>query len=81
MKNLRTFLLTALSGLLVGASLPLIAQVAVAHAAPGEANAGLAIVIEGQGNGHGRGLSQYGALGWATEYGKDWTWIWSQSAK
>ena len=75
MKNLRTFLLTALSGLLVGASLPLIAQVAVAHAAPGEANAGLAIVIEGQGNGHGRGLSQYGALGWATEYGKDWTWI------
>jgi hypothetical protein len=33
------------------------------------------MVIEGQGNGHGRGLSQYGAVGWATVYGKDWTWI------
>ncbi len=50
-------------------------MVAVARAVPAEANAGLAIVIEGQGNGHGRGLSQYGALGWATEYGKDWKWI------
>ena len=75
MKNLRTFLLIALSGLLVAASLPLIVLVAVVHAAPGEPKAGLAIVIEGQGNGHGRGLSQYGALGWATKYGKDWKWI------
>jgi hypothetical protein len=33
------------------------------------------MVIEGQGNGHGRGLSQYGAVGWSTIYGKDWTWI------
>jgi hypothetical protein len=38
-------------------------------------NVGLAMVIEGQGNGHGRGLSQYGAVGWSTIYGKDWTWI------
>ena len=31
-----------------------------------------AIVIRGHGNGHGRGLSQYGALGWATKYAKTW---------
>lgn len=35
----------------------------------------VAIVIDGQGNGHGRGLSQFGSLGWATIYGRDWTWI------
>ena len=75
MKNLRTTLLLALSGLLVGMSLPLITPAAVVHATPGDPNVGLAIVIEGQGNGHGRGLSQYGAVGWATVYGKDWTWI------
>jgi hypothetical protein len=45
------------------------------RAAPGDVNVGLAMVIEGQGNGHGRGLSQYGAVGWSTIYGKDWTWI------
>ena len=75
MKNLRTTLLIALSGLLAVMSLPLIAPAAVVHATPGDPNIGLAIVIQGQGNGHGRGLSQYGALGWATVYGKDWTWI------
>jgi len=75
MKNLRTTLLIALSGLLAVISLPLIAPAAVVHATPGDPNIGLAIVIQGQGNGHGRGLSQYGALGWATVYGKDWTWI------
>ena len=32
----------------------------------------LAIVIRGHGNGHGRGLSQYGALGWATKLNTDW---------
>ena len=32
----------------------------------------LAIVVRGHGNGHGRGLSQYGALGWATKLGLDW---------
>ncbi len=35
----------------------------------------VAVVIEGQGNGHGRGLSQYGSLGWATIHNRDWTWI------
>ena len=31
-----------------------------------------AFVVRGHGNGHGRGLSQYGALGWATKYSKTW---------
>ena len=32
----------------------------------------LGVVIRGHGNGHGRGLSQYGALGWATKLGTSW---------
>ena len=35
----------------------------------------VAIVVRGKGNGHGRGLSQFGALGWATKLGLDWTGI------
>jgi peptidoglycan hydrolase-like amidase len=35
----------------------------------------VAIVLEGTGNGHGRGMSQWGAYGWAVDEGKDWTWI------
>lgn len=31
-----------------------------------------AIVVRGHGYGHGRGLSQYGALGWATKLSKTW---------
>ena len=31
-----------------------------------------AIIVRGHGFGHGRGLSQYGALGWATKMGKSW---------
>ena len=46
----------------------------VAKAAP-TADEALVVVLEGQGNGHGRGLSQWGSYGWATAYGKDWTWI------
>lgn len=30
------------------------------------------VVIDGRGNGHGGGLSQWGALGWATLYDKTW---------
>jgi hypothetical protein len=29
--------------------------------------------VRGKGFGHGRGLSQYGALGWATKLGASWT--------
>jgi SpoIID/LytB domain protein len=30
------------------------------------------ILVNGKGHGHGRGMSQYGALGWATTYNKTW---------
>jgi peptidoglycan hydrolase-like amidase len=43
-----------------------------ASAAPSDV---VAIVIEGTGNGHGRGMSQWGAYGWAVDEGRDWTWI------
>ena len=75
MMKLRSYLLAALSGMIVATSLTVATRAEPAVAAPGEPSVGLAIVIEGQGNGHGRGLSQYGAVGWATVYGKDWTWI------
>jgi len=75
MMNLRKPLIAAVSGILLASALSWMAPVTPAQAAPGDPNVGLAIVIEGQGNGHGRGLSQYGAVGWSTVYGKDWTWI------
>jgi len=31
-----------------------------------------AVLVRGRGNGHGRGLSQFGAYGWATTYGRSW---------
>ena len=75
MNHLRKSLVAAVSGILLATALSWCVPSAPVHAAPGDPNVGLAIVIEGQGNGHGRGLSQYGAVGWATVYGKDWTWI------
>ncbi|CAB4676949.1 MAG: hypothetical protein F2650_04610 [Actinobacteria bacterium] len=32
----------------------------------------LGVIVRGHGNGHGRGMSQYGALGWATKLGATW---------
>ena len=65
--------LTLASGLTVG-----VAPSSVA-AAPGDPNEAVAIVVNGQGSGHGRGLSQYGALGWAIGrpdgIARDYTWI------
>ncbi|MFM8645898.1 MAG: SpoIID/LytB domain-containing protein [Actinomycetota bacterium] len=65
--------LTLASGLTVG-----VAPSSVA-AAPGDPNEAVAIVVNGQGSGHGRGLSQYGALGWAIGRPdgnpRDFTWI------
>ncbi|MEI7506762.1 MAG: SpoIID/LytB domain-containing protein [Actinomycetes bacterium] len=75
MKNFRKTLFAAVSGMLVASTMSWLAPSVPVHAAPGDPNVGLAMVIEGQGNGHGRGLSQYGAVGWSTIYGKDWTWI------
>lgn len=43
-------------------------------AAPAGANSlpPLGIVIRGHGFGHGRGMSQFGAFGWATKLGRSW---------
>ena len=46
--------------------------VGVAEAAPGDVDEVVAYVVEGTGNGHGRGLSQWGAYGWAVEHGWGW---------
>ena len=35
----------------------------------------VSVVVDGTGNGHGRGMSQWGAYGWAVDQGKDWSWI------
>ena len=32
----------------------------------------LGVIVRGHGNGHGRGMSQYGALGWATKLNASW---------
>ncbi len=47
----------------------------LAEAAAGNPADAVAVVIEGQGNGHGRGLSQFGSLGWSVSFGRDWNWI------
>ena len=31
-----------------------------------------AVIVRGRGFGHGRGMSQWGAFGWATKFGKTW---------
>ena len=48
----------------------LVLSAPTAARADGVAPAGF--IIDGRGNGHGRGMSQYGALGWATEHNKSW---------
>ncbi|MGB0112646.1 MAG: SpoIID/LytB domain-containing protein, partial [Ilumatobacteraceae bacterium] len=35
----------------------------------------VAVVVEGTGYGHGRGMSQWGAYGWAVDQNKSWEWI------
>ncbi len=35
----------------------------------------IAVVVEGFGYGHGRGMSQWGAFGWAVDQGRSWHWI------
>lgn len=42
------------------------------RAAPVSIDDVVGFVVEGTGNGHGRGLSQWGAYGWAVEHG--WSW-------
>jgi len=45
---------------------------APASRASASANDIIAVVVNGVGNGHGRGMSQWGAYGWAV--GEGWTW-------
>ncbi len=86
MTSIQRTCLATLGGLLICAFAVVSSPLSSARAAPTDSVAGVAIVIEGQGYGHGRGMSQYGAYGWATgSYGdsiltaeqkaKDWTWI------
>jgi len=86
MTSIRRTSLATLGGLLLCTFAVVSSPASPASAAPTDSVAGVAIVIEGQGNGHGRGMSQYGAYSWATgSYGdntltveqkaKDWTWI------
>lgn len=79
MTSIRRTSLATLGGLLVCTFAIVSSPISPVGATPSDSVAGVAIVIEGQGYGHGRGMSQYGAYGWATgSYGgeaKDWTWI------
>jgi SpoIID/LytB domain protein len=42
------------------------------HASAPAGQTPVAILVNGRGFGHGRGMSQYGAYGWATQFGKTW---------
>ncbi|HSP30060.1 MAG TPA: SpoIID/LytB domain-containing protein, partial [Ilumatobacteraceae bacterium] len=64
-------LVLTLAGLLGIGLLPLPAGSSIADAAaPTDV---VAVVVEGVGNGHGRGMSQWGAYGWAVDHG--WSWV------
>jgi peptidoglycan hydrolase-like protein with peptidoglycan-binding domain len=60
-----------MAGLLGIGLLPLPAGTPTASAsAPSDV---VAVVVDGVGNGHGRGMSQWGAYGWAVDHG--WNWV------
>ncbi len=60
-----------LAALVAASALALpVGQAPVVEAAPSDV---IAVVIEGTGNGHGRGMSQWGAYGWAVDQG--WNWV------
>jgi hypothetical protein len=61
------FVLAAVLGLTVGVLVRAPATTVSAQTAIGS------VVVEGTGNGHGRGMSQWGAYGWAVDQG--WSWI------
>ncbi len=57
----------------LGLAVPVVgAPASPASAAPTDI---VAVIVDGVGNGHGRGMSQWGAYGWAVDQGKDWRWI------
>ncbi len=56
----------------LGVTLLTFAPVATPTAAAAEPTDVIAVVVEGTGYGHGRGMSQWGAYGWAVDYGSSW---------
>ena len=64
-----------LAAAIVGSLVQLCAPAYGAAASPAQVPAQLAasvVVVDGTGNGHGRGLSQWGAYGWAVYHGSTW---------
>jgi peptidoglycan hydrolase-like protein with peptidoglycan-binding domain len=55
----------------LGLAVPVVgAPASPASAAPADI---VAVIVDGVGNGHGRGMSQWGAYGWAVDQG--WNWV------
>lgn len=63
-------ILLILALVVAGASISPVAPAVHAETLAGQTP--VAILVNGRGFGHGRGMSQYGALGWATKFGKTW---------
>ena len=61
----------ALSGALAQLCVPVSGSAASPVIAPAQLAASV-VVVDGTGNGHGRGLSQWGAYGWAVYHGSTW---------
>jgi SpoIID/LytB domain protein len=59
----------AASAVLIPVTAGVVATPSTSHA---DALPPIAVLVRGHGNGHGRGLSQYGALGWATKLNASW---------
>ncbi len=70
--RLVTALAVALGGVAVGAPTSFNPSTPAVDAAADDI---VAIVLDGTGNGHGRGLSQWGAYGYAVDHGWDWNQI------
>ena len=64
-------LAAALGGSLVQLGAPAYGSAASPINAPAQLAASV-VVVDGTGNGHGRGLSQWGAFGWAVNHGSSW---------
>ena len=70
--NSRRRIVAALAAALGLGLLPIPGGSTAAAAGPSDV---IAVVIDGVGNGHGRGLSQWGAYGRAVEQGQTWVQI------
>lgn len=66
MKRILLILALVISGATISPVAPAVHAETLAGQTP------VAILVNGRGFGHGRGMSQYGALGWATKFNKTW---------